>query len=636
MFKKKKIKTEQMFGGGGTLSTSKNKIKKLLPIIILSLFLIIGITYASFNVDIKGLINLNTSLPSISLTYTEPANALRQTNEILSEEEHKTSSDYFEFNVSSTSAIEYDLFYRIYIKEDTSNTLSRDNLYVYLTEVNNNAETEVLGVTKLTDLKENTNYDNSYNLYNNSFNFTTNTKTTKEKTYRFRIWQVPQTTSNSITIGGGTYSYTINVESYECFLYNVIKNQVKTTNISYKYINDANVTINGVTYNSDDNGVFLFNDTDDNGGSNPIYYYRGNVTNNNVLFADLCWKIVRTTSTGGVKLIYNGELTNGTCDNTGDDSQYGTSVFNSNNNSPADVGYMYGTRYTISSKELTNITDSYVYGRTVTYSGGKYTLNTTTTSTGSNWSTDRTTLANGYHYTCFSTLSSCSTVYYITYFGNSSIAYYLTFTGGVNLATAKSQMYTNTTNSIIKTNVDSFYKEKLLNYTTSLENTIFCNDRSLADGISGGSLAGESVNSTSISSFAASTRSSSPSLKCINLSDQFSLSTSSGGTDGYGNNKLIYPIGLLTSDEVTLGGGKLYTANNNFYLRSQQYYWLGTPFYISENINAITSLTHTGYLEGWKVSHSSQLYGVRPVISLKSETIASSGNGTLTNPYVIN
>ena len=38
----------------------------------------------------------------------------------------------------------------------------------------------------------------------------------------------------------------------------------------------------------------------------PVYYYRGSVSNNNVYFAGLCWKMVRTTSTGGVKLIYNG------------------------------------------------------------------------------------------------------------------------------------------------------------------------------------------------------------------------------------------------------------------------------------------------------------------------------------------
>ena len=40
--------------------------------------------------------------------------------------------------------------------------------------------------------------------------------------------------------------------------------------------------------------------------ANPVYYYKGNVQNNNVLFGGFCWKIVRTTETGGVKIVYNG------------------------------------------------------------------------------------------------------------------------------------------------------------------------------------------------------------------------------------------------------------------------------------------------------------------------------------------
>ena len=43
--------------------------KKYLFLILLLLLLITGITYASFNIDIKGLINTKAVFPSISLTY---------------------------------------------------------------------------------------------------------------------------------------------------------------------------------------------------------------------------------------------------------------------------------------------------------------------------------------------------------------------------------------------------------------------------------------------------------------------------------------------------------------------------------------------------------------------------------------
>lgn len=72
----------------------------------------------------------------------------------------------------------------------------------------------------------------------------------------------------------------------------------------------------------------------------PIYYYRGIVSNNNIKFAEFCWKIVRTTETGGVKLIYNGKPSNNSCDNTGTASQIGTSVFNSTFQSSVYIVYV--------------------------------------------------------------------------------------------------------------------------------------------------------------------------------------------------------------------------------------------------------------------------------------------------------
>ena len=54
-------------------------------------------------------------------------------------------------------------------------------------------------------------------------------------------------------------------------------------------------------------------------GNHTIYYYRGNVRNNNVKFGGYCWKIVRTTKTGGIKMIYNG-LPDSTTGNCGEDT----------------------------------------------------------------------------------------------------------------------------------------------------------------------------------------------------------------------------------------------------------------------------------------------------------------------------
>ena len=48
-------------------------------------------------------------------------------------------------------------------------------------------------------------------------------------------------------------------------------------------------------YNQDKTYLGLYNGEGADAYANPVYYYKGNVQNNNVLFGGFCWKIVRTT-----------------------------------------------------------------------------------------------------------------------------------------------------------------------------------------------------------------------------------------------------------------------------------------------------------------------------------------------------
>ena len=62
------------------------------------------------------------------------------------------------------------------------------------------------------------------------------------------------------------------------------------------------------------NGLMVRSGTEND--TYPIYYFRGDVNYNNVIYAGFCWVVVRTTETGGVKILYNGEIKdNGSCDN---------------------------------------------------------------------------------------------------------------------------------------------------------------------------------------------------------------------------------------------------------------------------------------------------------------------------------
>ena len=71
------------------------------------------------------------------------------------------------------------------------------------------------------------------------------------------------------------------------------------------------------------------------------YYYRGNVINNYVNFADKYWRIIRINGDGTVRVIYDGTSAHANRDSS-TDRQIGTTKFNNSYNDNAYVGYMYG------------------------------------------------------------------------------------------------------------------------------------------------------------------------------------------------------------------------------------------------------------------------------------------------------
>ena len=88
--------------------------------------------------------------------------------------------------------------------------------------------------------------------------------------------------------------------------YSIMRDNAIIDNQKSKYVS-ATTGINWNNISSDINGKGIYLRAGTENDPYPIYYYRGAVTDNNVVFAGFCWQIVRTTSTGGTKLIYNGE-----------------------------------------------------------------------------------------------------------------------------------------------------------------------------------------------------------------------------------------------------------------------------------------------------------------------------------------
>lgn len=111
-------------------------------------------------------------------------------------------------------------------------------------------------------------------------------------------------------------------------------NLYKTVAFAWKQNGSKDSTVAG-------EGIFRHTSTKDN--SFPVYYYSRNLSKNfedNVIFGGFCWRIIRTTDTGGVKMIYNGTPVDNKCEAI--DRGFDYARFNRTTNALAYHGYMYG------------------------------------------------------------------------------------------------------------------------------------------------------------------------------------------------------------------------------------------------------------------------------------------------------
>ena len=122
-----------------------------------------------------------------------------------------------------------------------------------------------------------------------------------------------------------------------------------------------------------------------------------------------------------------------------------------------------------------------------------------------------------------------------------------------------------------------------------------------------------------------------PSLKCVNKNDRFTVKNS------IGNAKLTNPIGLISSDEVIMGGltnydivNDAYIANPDSYLTTDYWYWTLTPLAAAGGNAGVNCVNYDILRDGSDVCYDG---GVRPVVSLSSDAI-SGGNGTIDNPWI--
>ena len=136
-------------------------------------------------------------------------------------------------------------------------------------------------------------------------------------------------------------------------------------------------------------------------------YFNQCVDKRNIIFNNMCWQMIRTTETGGIKMVYNGDPVDGKCLNTRGDHK--GIVGNIGSSQTLNAEYLYGDSFTY---DITNNT---------------FTLTDTTTATWSD-STYENLLGK---FTCKNTEETCTTLYNVNgYETNTTTAYISSYTIG--------------------------------------------------------------------------------------------------------------------------------------------------------------------------------------------------------------
>ena len=189
------------------------KIKniKLTLYIIGILCLMVGVSYATYNLVLKGNKQHQVNIGSLTLTYEETNNINVTGDTLKTDEEGIASGNVFNFKVSVNNTTNKDINYIVYLTMDIEYLNNIDKGKVYL---NNKTKNIVYGPSFITDLAK-YKYENSYVLCTNIF-----TNATETHEYSLTSWISPKTNifesgGTHQTIIGGTVKFKVSVETVE-------------------------------------------------------------------------------------------------------------------------------------------------------------------------------------------------------------------------------------------------------------------------------------------------------------------------------------------------------------------------------------------------------------------------------------
>ena len=190
---------------------SKNTMLLVVCVIVLIL-LVVGVSYAAVFYSKTGEKINTVTTGSITMSYSEKTNGINITNAQPTDDEVgkvlNQANEYFDFTVSATLTGNIIINYSVTATKDTGSSLPDEAIKVYLTELNNGSEQEVLLPTKISELSLTSKDisgapDGEYLLYNGNFS------SSLSHNYRLRMW-----VANDYAVSEEIRTYKLRVNVY--------------------------------------------------------------------------------------------------------------------------------------------------------------------------------------------------------------------------------------------------------------------------------------------------------------------------------------------------------------------------------------------------------------------------------------
>ena len=254
------------------------KIKniKLTLYIIGILCLMVGVSYATYNLVLKGNKQHQVNIGSLTLTYEETNNINVTGDTLKTDEEGIASGNVFNFKVSVNNTTNKEINYIVYLTMDIEYLNNIDKGKVYL---NNKTKNIVYGPSFISDLAK-YKYENSYVLCTNTF-----TNATETHEYSLTSWISPKTNifeagGTHQTIIGGTVKFKVSVET------------VETTNLDTSGANKPILASNMIPVYYDETSD-VWKKADKNNKATTVTYKLGDVNGDGDITADDLTEIAR-------------------------------------------------------------------------------------------------------------------------------------------------------------------------------------------------------------------------------------------------------------------------------------------------------------------------------------------------------